>query len=101
MEAKTHFKILFLAGLLTLSTFAEADYPQSSPAQCNNNSNNGYDPRVPPAGTYTTKNRDGSSNTIYTTGTKNPAAIIDSGCNSALLPQIYVNQPSRYLRSRK
>ena len=72
--------------------------PQQQQPQCANaNQNNIYDPRVPPAGVYTTRNGDGASSTTYTTGEKKPY-IVDNNRNGSsspqAMPQVYVQPPA-------
>ncbi|MHB1947027.1 MAG: hypothetical protein ACYCQI_02790 [Gammaproteobacteria bacterium] len=68
--------------------------PQQAP--CRANQNDIYDPRVPPAGVYSTRFQDGSSSTVYTTGEKKPY-ITDNNCGSSTtqpIVQPYINTPS-------
>lgn len=61
-----------------------------APTSCGGNSSGG----IPP-GTYQTKNADGSINTIYTTGDKQPY-IVDNSCNQPqpiIQPYVYPNVP--------
>ncbi|MEO8400424.1 MAG: hypothetical protein ABI597_01340 [Gammaproteobacteria bacterium] len=62
---------------------------------CNNNVTT--DPRVPPAGVYSTRNGNGTSNTIYTTGETKPY-IVDNNCNSNAYPSAV--QPNVYVQPR-
>lgn len=73
---------------------APQDNSQQLPP-CRANQNDIYDPRVPPAGVYSTRFQDGSSSTVYTTGEKKPY-ITDNNCGSSTSPivQPYVNMPS-------
>lgn len=64
--------------------------PQNN-SSCNNNITT--DPRVPPAGVYSTKNSDGSGQTTYTTGETKPY-IVDNSCNNSPVIQPYVIQPT-------
>lgn len=71
----------------------QASQPGSGSGGCNANQNDIYDPRVPPAGAYNTKNSDGSSEQLYTTGEKKPY-ITDNNCGSSSqqpIIQPYVN----------
>lgn len=78
--------------------------PQAPPPAvpvCNGNQNNIYDSRVPPAGVYTTREADGSSNTTYTTGEKKPY-YVDNNCNNAPTPPIQpIIQPNVNLPTPK
>lgn len=87
-----------IASALSMATFVYAEQnvvnnaaPVQSAPQCGGNQNNIYDPRVPPAGVYSTRNSDGSSNTVYTTGEKKPY-YVDNYCNqptSAVQPVVF------------
>ena len=70
-----------------------------SPCSTTGDMGTSTDPRVPPAGTYTTKNADGSTTTTYTTGDKKPY-YVDNPCqqntnNNNTNPQVYVLPPTK------
>lgn len=87
------FSTLTYADNVTINnTQAPAPQPQQQAQQSPcppANQNDIYDPRVPPAGVYTQKYSDGSSQTTYTTGEKKPY-IVDNNCNANPAPQPYV-----------
>ena len=58
---------------------AEMGPPQP---QCNGSDmGTSTDPRVPPAGVYSSRSSDGSTNTLYTTGDKKPY-YVDNPCSN-------------------
>ncbi|MDR3476563.1 MAG: hypothetical protein P4M14_00850 [Gammaproteobacteria bacterium] len=62
------------------NTNPPSDSQPQQPA-CSGDMGTSTDPRVPPAGVYTSRNSDGSSNTLYTTGDKKPY-YVDNPCNN-------------------
>jgi hypothetical protein len=78
----------------------QQDSQPQQPA-CSGDMGTSTDPRVPPAGVYTSRNSDGSSNTLYTTGDKKPY-YVDNPCNNnnaamnnPQQPQVIVQPPIR------
>lgn len=66
----------------------------SNPPTCNNQPSN--QPQGLPPGTYKSQNPDGTYNTVYTTGDKQPY-IVDNNCNQQPVIQPYVyTQPPFY-----
>jgi hypothetical protein len=77
------------------STPSPAPQAAQAPAPtCNaNQASQSYGTGMPP-GTYTIKHSDGTSNTVYTTGDKQPYIVDNSNCNSPpIQPYVYVNPP--------
>lgn len=92
MKIKKHlsYGLIFL---VALSIFIEARADQN--VACRANQNDIYDSRVPPAGVYSTQQKNGSSNTEYTTGEKKPY-IVDNNCSemtTPIQPNIWVKPP--------
>jgi hypothetical protein len=62
--------------------------------QQNSENNSNFDPRVPPAGSYSTSNADGSSEQLYTTGQNQPYYVDNPNAQSSTTPtQVFV-QPT-------
>lgn len=63
----------------------------------NCNPNIKTDPRVPPAGTYSIKNNDGTTTQLYTTGETKPY-IVDNNCGSSSSSSV---QPNVFVTPRR
>lgn len=92
MKTKIAFLSLFFLIFLVHNSFSDTVIINNAPnsnqptqPKCNANQNDIYDPRVPPAGVYYTRNPDGSGTQTYTTGEKKPY-ITDNNCGGTSTP---------------
>lgn len=96
--------ILIMVGLLYSAVVAaenpiiinnNVQQPQQAPSNnssnCNNQSNNN---QGPPPGTYYQTNPHGGTDTVYSTGNKQPY-VVDNNCNnnSVIQPYVYAQPP--------